>query len=241
MTGGGPLLPRALSASRELASSDAFLTPSAYNFSTCSPPTDTTPTNCSPTPAPRARTTGPLISTAASAAFVLVGFALSSAGLGDVSIDSPAFLDSALMSLLAQLFLGDSLTQPEVAVSSLLVAGWAGLIFNALNCLPAGELDGGRVASSLWGRKAAEQLSTLTFILLGLGATTSALAFYWVGLTLFLQRGPLLPCAEELSEPRSELNRAAGLALLALPLLVLLPAPVDLMAALEQLTDPVPF
>jgi membrane-associated protease RseP (regulator of RpoE activity) len=37
-------------------------------------------------------------------------------------------------------------------VNSLLLAGWAGLILNALNCIPFGETDGGRIASALWGR-----------------------------------------------------------------------------------------
>jgi Zn-dependent protease len=35
-------------------------------------------------------------------------------------------------------------------INSLLVAGWAGLVVNALNCIPAGELDGGRIALSIW-------------------------------------------------------------------------------------------
>ncbi len=37
-------------------------------------------------------------------------------------------------------------------VNSLMLAGWAGLIFNALNCIPLGETDGGRIATALWGR-----------------------------------------------------------------------------------------
>lgn len=41
----------------------------------------------------------------------------------------------------------------QVQVSSLFVAGWAGLTVNALNLLPTGELDGGRIALSLFGRR----------------------------------------------------------------------------------------
>ena len=54
---------------------------------------------------------GPLAGSVASAGLVLAGLLLSAAGLGDVSIDSPAFADSLLMGLLGQVFLGDALAQ----------------------------------------------------------------------------------------------------------------------------------
>ena len=57
---------------------------------------------------------GPAYGTAASAAAVLLGFILSGSGLGDITIDSPAFADSWIMALGGQLFLGDALAAPEV-------------------------------------------------------------------------------------------------------------------------------
>lgn len=41
----------------------------------------------------------------------------------------------------------------QVQVSSLFVAGWAGLVVNSLNLLPTGELDGGRIALACFGRR----------------------------------------------------------------------------------------
>lgn len=37
-------------------------------------------------------------------------------------------------------------------------AGWAGLIINAINCIPAGELDGARVYLGLCGRQANQRM-----------------------------------------------------------------------------------
>ncbi len=120
-----------------------------------------------------------------------------------------------------KLFLGDRLaSQPMVNLNPVALAGWAGLVINALNSIPAGtqlkteqkqhacdgsgltsgtvfdgpaalvlreptkskfttriaasvdagELDGGRVAAGLWGRPAGRALSTLSTIILGIGA-----------------------------------------------------------------------
>ena len=50
------------------------------------------------------------------------------------------------------------------------------------------------------------------------------------------QRGPVMPCAEELSEPSDEGGAVtAGIGMLTLPLLVLAPYPIELMLAFEQL------
>jgi len=96
---------------------------------------------------------GPAVGVVVSSALLLLGLGLSAAGLGDVTVDSAAFADSWSVGLLTQAMLGDALTNPEVRVSSLVVAGWAGLVVNALNCLPAGELDGGRISLALFGRR----------------------------------------------------------------------------------------
>jgi Zn-dependent protease len=58
---------------------------------------------------------GPLWGSAASGVLLLLGLGLSAAGLGDVSIDSPALADSFLVALLGQFALGDALANPEVS------------------------------------------------------------------------------------------------------------------------------
>eukprot|EP00195_Chlamydomonas_chlamydogama_P008095 CAMPEP_0202901442 /NCGR_PEP_ID=MMETSP1392-20130828/14253_1 /ASSEMBLY_ACC=CAM_ASM_000868 /TAXON_ID=225041 /ORGANISM="Chlamydomonas chlamydogama, Strain SAG 11-48b" /LENGTH=475 /DNA_ID=CAMNT_0049587999 /DNA_START=68 /DNA_END=1495 /DNA_ORIENTATION=+ len=184
---------------------------------------------------------GPLVGTGVAGAITFLGFVLSSLGVTDVSIDSSSFADSFFMAVAAQAFLGDDLVNPVVQVNSLLVAGWAALVVNSLNLIPAGELDGGRIALAVWGRKSAGVLSIATLGTLALTSLASSLSFYWIGLVLFLQRGPVLPCSEELGAPKDDKAITAGLALLALPLLVLAPYPIELVLAMQEMSAPVPF
>jgi hypothetical protein len=67
-------------------------------------------------------------------------------------------------------------------------------------------------------------VAALSFLVLGVCGIVNTVFLFWVLLALTLQRGPVAPCEDELSPPPPGL-RAACLAALALPLLVLLPYP----------------
>lgn len=182
---------------------------------------------------------GPLYGCAASGALLLAGFALSAAGFSTVGVDTPALADSTLIALLSAVFLGDQLAQPVCQVNFLLLAGWSGMVASCLQLIPAGELDGAKMVLGCWGRRTQTAVSVFTTGALGFSAITgNALSFYWVLLVLFLQRGPIVPCCEELSEPKTTANRQRALALLGLCLLVLVPFPIELAYALMQAKDP---
>ena len=68
---------------------------------------------------------------------------------------SAALLCSQVSSWSAgKLFLGARLASTSsLQVNALALAGYAGLTVNAINMIPLGELDGGRVAFGLWGRR----------------------------------------------------------------------------------------
>ena len=68
-------------------------------------------------------------------------------------------------------------------------------------------------------------MGIITLFLLGVAGVINTLALFWVLLVVFLQRGPISPQREELSEPESKFDRRLGLGLLLLSLLVLLPYP----------------
>jgi len=184
---------------------------------------------------------GPFLGAASSLFLVVVGLGLSAAGVCDIGVDSPSFADSFLIALLAQGFLGDNLATEVVQVNSLFVAGWAGLVVNALNCIPVGETDGGRMATAMWGRRTGLALGLWSSGALALGSLNSALAFYWLILVLVLQRGPVLPCNNEMAEPTDKNAVLRGAALLGLPLLVLLPYPVELLVAIRDMANPAPL
>lgn len=175
---------------------------------------------------------GPAFGAAASGALLLVGAALTAAGATDVSVDSASFADSLLVGALAQLCVGaDALAaSPEVRVNSALLAGWAGLTIQALNCLPLGETDGGRISLALLGRRGARAVGVLGTAALVIASFSNALLGLWLLVVLILQRGPVLPCREELSEPDpdSRARLVGALLLTALPALVLLPYPIAL-------------
>lgn len=51
------------------------------------------------------------------------------------------------------------------SVHPLAIVGITGVIVNALNLMPIGSLDGGRIAMSAFGRKAGGVLGTITLLL----------------------------------------------------------------------------
>ncbi|XP_031093662.1 probable zinc metalloprotease EGY2, chloroplastic [Ipomoea triloba] len=168
---------------------------------------------------------GPLAGFSLGFILLLLGFFLPPAdGLG-VVIDPSVFHESLLAGGIAKLLLGDALKEgTPISVNPLVLWSLAGLLINAINSIPAGELDGGRISFSIWGRKASARLSSAAIGLLGISALFSDVAFYWVVLIFVLQRGPIAPLSEEISDPDNKYI-ALGIAVLLLGLLVCLPYP----------------
>ncbi|XP_062192697.1 probable zinc metalloprotease EGY2, chloroplastic isoform X3 [Phragmites australis] len=168
---------------------------------------------------------GPLAGFSLGFVLLLLGFILPpSDGLGLV-IDPTVFHESFLVGGLAKLLLGDALKEgTQLSINPLVLWAWAGLLINAINSIPAGQLDGGRVAFAMWGRKISARLSSVTIGLLGISALFSDVAFYWVVLIFFLQRGPIAPLSEEITDPENNYI-SIGVTILLLGLLVCLPYP----------------
>jgi len=97
------------------------------------------------------------------------------------------FGDSLLMRFLIYLKFGPLAPGMDVFIHPVALAGWVGLFVTALNLFPVGQLDGGRIAYALFGRRH-RLVGIATFVgLLLLGAVTGAANWVvWAALLFFL-------------------------------------------------------
>lgn len=137
-------------------------------------------------------------------------------------VPSEYFKGSVLVGALAKVVLGSALQQPIVDVHPLVVIGWLGLVIVALNLMPAGQLDGGRIIQAIYGRKIASRATLATFVVLAIASLVNPLALYWAIVILILQRNLERPSLNELTEP-DDARAALGLLALFLMIVALLP------------------
>ncbi len=165
---------------------------------------------------------GPAAGGLLSLAMLLVGLVLSHPGsLYQLPVEF--FQESVLVGTLARTVLGDTLqTNDLIDVDPLVLMGWLGLVITALNVMPAGRIDGGRIVQAIYGRKIAGRATAVTLVLLIIVALANPLALYWGALILFLQRGEERPCIDDISEP-DDARAALALLILFLMLATLLP------------------
>jgi membrane-associated protease RseP (regulator of RpoE activity) len=153
---------------------------------------------------------------------LIVGLRLSAIGMGSIDIPSQIFQASVLAGTLAKLFLGDALQNSFISIHPLVVLGWLGSAITALNLMPAGQLDGGRIVQSIYGRRTASWTTVLTLIFLVIATVINPLALYWGSLILILLRDLERPMLNELSELDGD-REALGVVSLFWMLITLLP------------------
>ncbi len=155
---------------------------------------------------------GPAAGGVISLAMLLGGLLLSHEG-SLFQMPSEFFKASVLVGTLARVILGPAVHQNIVDVHPLAIMGWLGLVITAINLMPAGQLDGGRIVQAVYGRKVAGRATFFTFIVLAIASLVNPLALYWAIIILVLQRNLERPCLNELTEPD---DARAALCLLAL-------------------------
>ena len=172
---------------------------------------------------------GPAVGGILSLVLLIVGLVLSHPGSA-FQLPTEFFRASVLVGSLAKVVLGDALEAAVVDINPLVIIGWLGLVITALNLLPAGKLDGGRIVHAIYGRKTARRSTLATLIILGIISLfnpANPIPLYWAVLILFLQRDLERPVQNELTEPDD--SRAAwGLLALFLMLATLIPLSTSL-------------
>jgi membrane-associated protease RseP (regulator of RpoE activity) len=162
---------------------------------------------------------GPAAGGILSLIMLMAGFTLSHAG-SQFQIPSQFFQGSILVGTLAKVVLGSRLEASVVDVHPLVVIGWLGLVITALNLLPAGQLDGGRIVHAIYGRKIAQNTTIGTLIVLAIVSfvnPANSITLYWAIVILFLQRNLERPSLNEITEPN---DTRAAIALLVLFLMI---------------------
>jgi membrane-associated protease RseP (regulator of RpoE activity) len=146
---------------------------------------------------------GPAAGGIVSLVMLIAGLVLSHDGSA-FQVPAQFFQGSVLVGLLARIFLGASLHTTLVDVHPLTIIGWLGLVVTALNLMPAGQLDGGRVVQAIYGRKTARRATIATVVVLGIVALVNPanpIVLYWAIVILFLQRSLERPSLNEITEP----------------------------------------
>ena len=159
---------------------------------------------------------GPAFGGITSLLLLVIGLLLSHPG-SLFQLPNQFFQGSILVGSLARVVLGSALHSPVVNIHPLVIIGWLGLVITALNLMPAGQLDGGRIVQAIYGRKTAGRTTFATIVLLGIVSLGNPLAMYWAIVILFLQRDLERPSLNEITEPE---DARAALCLLALFLMI---------------------
>jgi membrane-associated protease RseP (regulator of RpoE activity) len=172
---------------------------------------------------------GPATGGVVSLVMLVLGLLLSKAGSG-LELPSQFFQASILVGTLAKIVLGDAVHQSLISIHPLVIIGWLGLVINALNLMPAGQLDGGRIVQAIYGRKTAQRTTLVTLVILGFVAffnPANLVILYWLVLVGFLQRALERPSLDEITEP-NDARAALGLLALFLMAATVIPFSPDL-------------
>lgn len=167
---------------------------------------------------------GPAAGGLASLLMLIAGLLLSHPG-SLFQMPAQFFQGSILVGTLAKVVLGSAIEQSIVDIHPLTIIGWLGLVITALNLMPAGQLDGGRIVQAIYGRSVARVTTVATLIVLGIVSLinpSNPLILYWAIVILFLQRGAERPSLNEITEP-DDARAALGLLALFLMVATLLP------------------
>jgi membrane-associated protease RseP (regulator of RpoE activity) len=134
--------------------------------------------------------------------------------------------DSFLFSALTRLTLGVSADDVSIVLHPIALAGWFGFFVTFLNLLPVGQLDGGHVTYSLFGRWHSWISRGSLIVILYLGFYGWVGWFVWVALLSML--GVDHPPTLDLSSPLDPRRKLYAWSTVVLFILTFMPVPISL-------------
>lgn len=111
----------------------------------------------------------------------------------------------------------------DVMLHQVAWAGWAGLLVTALNLIPIGQLDGGHISNSIFGKYAQKIFFPLILFMVALGFVWSGW-WFWAFLIFFLGRIPAAPY--DMITPLDTKRKIIGVITLIIFVLVFIPVPI---------------
>ena len=142
-------------------------------------------------------------------------------------IPSALIQSSLLLGAIATAAIPTIASSPAVSLHPLAVVGFVGAFVNALALLPVGRLDGGRVATALFGQSTGGLVSSICLLVIGIstffGPDDPLLLFFGLFI-IFFQRRQELPARDDITGVDDNGQLLAALAAV-FTLLVLLPFP----------------
>jgi len=151
-----------------------------------------------------------------------------------IPIPNALFNSSLLLGGISQLFLHAG--AKGVMVHPYFIAGWCALTTQALNLLPVGSIDGGRMTQTAFGRRVLGATSLGTYIGLSFGIIASSLALPWAIYIVLTQRTPEFAPKDDVTEV-DDGRATLAFALIAVAFLVLLPGPVDVSSTASEIAN----
>ena len=117
----------------------------------------------------------------------------------------------------------------DVFINQLATAGWTGLFVTALNLIPLGQLDGGHVIYTLFGRRVRQLYWPIVAIFATLAVWVSSAWFLWTFLLFLFGRRYATPLDDV--TPLHGWRRVVGIVALIIFVLVFVPNPIQYIPA----------
>jgi membrane-associated protease RseP (regulator of RpoE activity) len=117
----------------------------------------------------------------------------------------------------------------DVFINQLAMAGWTGLFVTGLNLIPLGQLDGGHVIYTLFGRRARQLFWPVVIAFAVLAIWVNNAWFLWTFLLFFLGRFYATPLDD--ITPLDSRRRLLGIIALVIFVLVFVPNPIQIIQA----------